>query len=228
MERVKGVRLVDDLLPVVLDRLAADPRQDLPLEAGKLRVGHQLQDAVARLDRVADDPRGRLVEVVAVLPHEGHQDRIEGATADEPAGVRLVAIERPDEASGVLSVDPEDRREFDMSPLPHRDGLAGPLGKVEQPGEDFGGTAGARGVAAEDGPAECLERAGDPRPRKADIDADFPQPFLRGLDESATVACAAALGHQGDPVDRPARHGGPVDENLTRHHFHVPDDPAAG
>ena len=79
VERVGDARFKDDLLAVVLDRLGADAGQNLALEPRKLRVGHQFEHAVARLDRVAHDPCRRLVEVVAVLAHQRDDDRVERA-----------------------------------------------------------------------------------------------------------------------------------------------------
>ena len=47
VQRIGGIRLVDDLLPIVLDGLGTDPHQNIPLKPRKFWVGHQLQHAVA-------------------------------------------------------------------------------------------------------------------------------------------------------------------------------------
>ena len=129
VEGIGGARLVDDLLTVVLDRFGAHPGENLALEARELRIGEKLEDPMARLDAVADDPGGRLVKVVAVLSDEGDEDRVEGPAADQPTRVGFAAIEWANEAGCVLVVDPEDRGEFDVAPLPHRHPFGRPSGR---------------------------------------------------------------------------------------------------
>ena len=164
VKRIGGAGFVDDLLPVILDRFGTDAGQDVSLEAGELGVGHDLEHAVARLDGVAHDPSARFVELVAVLADEGHEDRVERATADEPAAVVLAAIERTDEPRSILLVDPHDRRQLDVSPLPHGHRLTAPLTALEEPREDVGRTPRGRTVAAQHAPAEFVERRRDPGP----------------------------------------------------------------
>lgn len=167
------------------------------------------------------------MELVAILADEGHQNRVERPAADEPTAVVLVAVEGPDEAKGVLAVDPQDRRQLDVSPLPHRHGLARAARAFEQPRHDLGGPARSGAVAAEHAPAELMKGGRDPGAQQREHGARLSHPVLGRLDEPLSVSGTAALGQHGDAIDDSARQRGRSDEQPAGHDLGMAHDPAA-
>ena len=112
------------------------------------------------------------MKVVAVVADQRDEQGIKGSPADEPPRIGLAAIARPVVASGVLAVDPKNRWQFDMPPLPHRHGrslfAAGCGTVVEEPLKNVRGPAWRDTIAAEHAPAKLMERRRDSRSRQAD------------------------------------------------------------
>ena len=166
------------------------------------------------------------MEVVAILTNQRDNDRVKRTTAHQPAGVGLATIERPNESGGVLLEDSQDRRQFNMPPLPHRHRLAGPLWALEQPREDAAGSAGCHAVAAEYTPAQFVERRSDPRPRKSDGGTKLPHAFFGGADKPLAMSGSAALWQDGNAVEHSSLHGGSADQDVAGHDLDMPHDAA--
>ena len=155
------------------------------------------------------------------MSNECDDDGIKRASADQPSRIGFASYQRSNKLWNVLFVDSQNCWKFNMTPLSHGDRFTGTSRKLEDSGQNVGGTSNGCAVASKHAPTKLTKRWRDSCTRKTDHCTEFSHSAFSGLHKALSMSSTTAFRKHSHLIESRSINNSSAKMNASGRNFYM-------